>query len=333
MQRQLARYGQEVSRIATESDSTEDSLEYAERGLLQISHRTGTHRVEPFGVLAEEGYQEYLQRQEQPTSEAGIQTGFGKLDRLLVELAPGSLTLIAARPSMGKTSLALNMATQIAEIGQKNVMVFSLEMTADQLRDRIIASYVGTSVWKMKKGELTEGEIKQWKEQLPRFNAFQLFLDDDPDHTIANIRSKARRHQLEHGLDILFVDYVGLVDVPDKVAGENRTREVTYISKSLKNLARELDVPIVALSQLSRALENRPDKRPVLSDLRDSGALEQDSDAVLMLFRKGYYEEDCDEPQITDVYLRKNRNGPTGQVELYFDPERMRFSELDREHS
>jgi replicative DNA helicase len=154
-----------------------------------------------------------------------------------------------------------------------------------------------------------------------------LYIDDDPDTTISNLRSKARRQQMEHGLDLLVIDYLQLIETTDRASGENRTQQVSHISRSLKNLGRELCVPIIALSQLSRAAEQRNPPIPILSDLRDSGTIEQDADIVLMLYRQGMYDEDCENPDETDVYVRKNRNGPTGRATLMFDKAKMSFSD------
>jgi replicative DNA helicase len=206
-------------------------------------------------------------------------------------------------------------------------------MTKQELMDRVIAGLLGIETWKLKKGELTEEDFGRLGTLFDGLKEHPLFIDDDPDTTISNIRSKARRHQMEHGLDLLIIDYLQLIEVTDRAAGENRTQQVSAISRSLKNLARELHAPVVALSQLSRSAEQRSPPIPVLSDLRESGSIEQDADAVLMLYREDAYNEDCSDPGVTDIYVRKNRSGPTGRVSLFFDKERMSFRDMPRKGS
>jgi replicative DNA helicase len=247
-------------------------------------------------------------------------------------LDAGAFVVIAARPSMGKTSLALNIAQSAAEQG-KNVAFFSLEMTKQSLMDRIISGILGVETWKLKKGELTEDEFRKLGPLFDGLKKHPLYIDDDADTTIGNLRSKARRQQLEHGLDLLVIDYLQLIEVTDRAASENRTQQVTHISQSLKNLARELQCPVIALSQLSRSVEQRSPAIPILSDVRESGSIEQDADIVLMLYREDAYNEDCDSPGVTDVFVRKNRNGPTGRVSLFFQAERMTFTSLAKDRS
>ena len=252
------------------------------------------------------------------------------MDQLLTGLQPGSLTVVAGRPSHGKSSFALDMARHAAARLGKNVAVFSLEMTKQEIMDRIIAGFLNVETWRLKKGELTDADFRRLGTLFDQMKNHPIWIDDDPDTAIGNLRSKARRQQMEHGLDLLVIDYLQLIEVTDRAAGENRTQQVSHISRSLKNLARELGAPVIALSQLSRSVEQRNPPLPILSDLRDSGGIEQDSDTVLMLYREGVYNEDCADPNLTDVYVRKNRNGPTGRVSLRFNPERMTFEDVAR---
>jgi replicative DNA helicase len=182
--------------------------------------------------------------------------------------------------------------------------------------------------WRLKKGQLSEADFQRMGTLFDQLKEHPLYIDDDPDTTISNLRSKARRQQMEHGLDLLVIDYLQLIEVTDRAAGENRTQQVSHISRSLKNLARELGAPIIALSQLSRSVEQRNPPIPILSDLRDSGGIEQDADIVLMLYREELYNEDCAEPHTADVFVRKNRNGPTGRLQLHFDKTRMSFQDV-----
>jgi replicative DNA helicase len=199
-------------------------------------------------------------------------------------------------------------------------------MSKQEIMDRVIAGYLGVQTWKLKKGELTQQDFDRMGTLFDQLKHHPIYIDDDADTTLQNLRSKARRLQMEHGLDLLIIDYLQLIEVTDKAAGENRTQQVSHISRQLKNLARELQAPIIALSQLSRTVEQRNPPIPVLSDLRESGSIEQDADSVLMLYRQSMYDEDCENPAVTDVYLRKNRHGPTGRAELHFNAAKMSFA-------
>lgn len=311
-----------------------DALERAERALLQLARHTTDRKPQHIADIGEESYRRYAELQAAKDKEAlfGLRTGFRDLDRMLTGLQPGHLMIVAARPGMGKTSFALELARQVASKQRKNVAVFSLEMTKQELMDRIIAGFLGVEAWKLKKGELTQDDFTRLGELFDGLRDHPLFIDDDSDTTISNLRSKARRQQMEQGLDLLIIDYLQLIEVTDRVASnENRTQQVSYISRSLKNLARELSCPIIALSQLSRSVEQRNPPIPILSDLRESGSIEQDADTVLMLYRDDAYNEDSAEPGTTDCYIRKNRNGPTGRVGLHFDHARMSFTDAPQQ--
>lgn len=309
-----------------------EALERAEQKLLQLARHTTDRKPQHIAEIGEESYERYaaLHQAEEKEALFGLRTGFRDLDRMLTGLQAGHLMIVAARPGMGKTSFALDLARQVAATQRKNVAVFSLEMTKQELMDRIIAGFLSVDAWKLKKGELTEQDFAKLGTLFDGLKAHPLYIDDDPDTTISNLRSKARRQQMEHGLDLLIIDYLQLIEVTDRVAsGENRTQQVSYISRSLKNLARELQCPIIALSQLSRSVEQRNPPIPILSDLRESGSIEQDADTVLMLYRDDAYNEDSAEPGMTDIYLRKNRNGPTGRVSVRFDHARMSFTDVE----
>jgi len=309
-----------------------EALERAEQKLLALGRHVSESKTQHIADIGTQSYERYtrLQAAEDKTALFGLTTGFRDLDQVLTGLPAGSLTVIAARPSVGKSSLALDIARNVAAKQGKNVAVFSLEMTKQEIMDRMIASFLGVDAWKLKKGQLTQQDFERMGALFDELRNHPLYIDDDPDTTIANLRSKARRQQMEHGLDLLVIDYLQLIEVTDRAAGENRTQQVSHISRSLKNLARELGAPIIALSQLSRSTEQRTPPIPILSDLRDSGGIEQDSDVVLMLYREALYNEDCAEPNVTDVYVRKNRNGPTGRVGLHFDKQQMSFRDLRR---
>lgn len=330
VQRAVAAAGFAISKAASSEQLTgNEALEQAERAILAISRQSSGSKPQHVGEIGTEAYERYVRLRESGGETTNVKTGFRDLDRM-IDLEPEALVIIAARPSLGKTSLALTIASQAAASQGKNVAIFSFEMSKQSLMDRIVAGLLGVETWKLKKGKLTDDEFRELGKQFDGLKKHPLFIDDDPDVTIANLRSKARRQQLEHGLDLLIVDYLQLMEAPSRMSGENRTQQVSYISRQLKNLARELECPIIALSQLSRSVEQRSPAIPILSDLRESGSIEQDADVVLMLYREDAYNEDCDNPGVTDVYVRKNRNGATGRVNLFFDAKRMTFCTLER---
>lgn len=330
LRRRLIKVGEAIQAIAFDANEKTPStelLESAEQRLLALSHQSTDAKPKQLADIAPERYERYtaLYEADDPTEHFGIRTGFVDIDQLITGLQPGHLLVLAARPSMGKTALALDVARNVASEG-RIVTIFSLEMTQAELADRIFSTLLSIETWRLKRGSLSEEEYKQMGTVFDSLKDHRIFIDDDPDTTLANLRSKARRQQMEHGLDLLIIDYLQLIEVTDRAAGENQTQRISYISRNLKNLARELHCPIIALSQLSRAVEQRTPPTPILSDLRDSGAIEQDADSVLMLYRQGYYDPDCEQPDLTDLYLRKNRQGPTGHVELRFDGKQMSFA-------
>lgn len=328
LHRRLADAGRGILTLAAdESISGMEAVERAEQKLLTLAPRGGRTAAQHIADLGAEAYERYaaLQQAEDKSSFFGLTTGFHQLDQMLTDLPPGSLTIVAARPSIGKSSFALDVARHVAGTMGKTAVLFSLEMTKREIMDRVIAGYLGVEAWKLKKGSLSDDDFARMGRLFDTLRQHPIYIDDDPDTTLGNLRSKARRHQAEHGLDLLIIDYLQLIEVTDRAAGENRTQQVSHISRSLKNLARELNAPIIALSQLSRATEQRNPPIPILSDLRESGSIEQDSDVVLMLYREEVYNEDCANAGVTDVFVRKNRHGPTGRVSLRFDKERMSF--------
>jgi replicative DNA helicase len=333
LHRQLLAAGAGISALAHDEQLTAfEALEQAEQQLLAIGRHAKDSKPQHIADVGAESYDRYLQLHEAENKSAffGLTTGFRDLDQMLTGLPPGCLVTIAARPSVGKSSFALDIARNAAAVQGKNVALFSLEMTKQEIMDRTIAGFLGVDAWRLKKGQLTPEDFSRMGALFDELKKHPLYLDDDPDTTISNLRSKARRQQMEHGLDLLVIDYLQLIEVTDRAAGENRTQQVSHISRSLKNLARELGAPVIALSQLSRSTEQRNPPIPILSDLRDSGGIEQDSDIVLMLYRQEMYNEDTDSPGETDVYIRKNRNGPTGRVSLFFDKTKMSFRDWHR---
>jgi replicative DNA helicase len=329
LRRRLAAMGETITAVAHDDAYTAtEAVEKAEQQLVSLARRGNQNLPQHIADVGSDSYERYTQLQAADDKSAlyGLRTGFRDVDQMLTGLQPGSLTIIAARPGMGKTSFALDIARQVAGGQQKNVAFFSLEMSKQEIMDRIVAGELGVEAWRLKKGQLSEEDFGRLGRLFDDLREHPIYLDDDADSTLANLRSKARRQQLQVGLDLLIIDYLQLIEVTDRVAaGENRTQQVSHISRSLKNLARELQCPIIALSQLSRSVETRSPPIPILSDLRESGSIEQDADTVLMLYREDAYNEDAVNPGTTDIFIRKNRSGPTGRVGLHFNHARMSF--------
>ncbi len=258
----------------------------------------------------------------------GVKTGFKSLDNHLAGLQKSDLIILAARPSMGKTALALDIARQAATLHNTPVGIFSLEMSAQQLVDRMLAAESRVDAWKLRTGNLTQDEeFTKIRDSLDKLSKAPIYIDDKPGNTVLGMRSTARRLKSEHGLGLIIVDYLQLM-TPSRNF-DSMVHQVTEISRSLKSLARELDVPVLALSQLSRAVEQRQG-RPRLSDLRDSGSIEQDADVVMFIHRDDKYNEDSDKPNIAEIMIEKHRNGPTGKIDLYFDDKKTTFLDIDK---
>jgi replicative DNA helicase len=331
--RSLIRAGQQITGLGFESAEFPVMLEQSHSALLAVAGAASETQAESLKTIAERRYEQIAEVHASGDTQAlrRVYSGFQNIDYYFNGFAPGSLTVIAARPSMGKTALATNIALNAAVKAKKHVLIFSLEMTKEEVIDRITASGIGVPTWKIEKGDITDEQVRQIGVVIDGFNDCPLYVDDDPDTKLSNLRAKAIRHQLEHGLDLLIVDYLQLIEIPHGMAArENRVQEISIISRGLKQLARELSIPLIALSQLNRAVENAPQCIPQLSHLRESGSIEQDAHNVLMLWREGYYNEDCSNPDLTTVFIRKNRHGPVGTAELVFHKELMRFSPLQR---
>lgn len=261
----------------------------------------------------------------------GVPTGFKNLDNVLAGLQPSDLVIVAGRPSVGKTAFTLNLAGNVAIKEQIPVAIFSLEMSKEQLVDRLLASEAGIDSWKLRTGNLDDNDFLKINHAYGTLAEAPLYIDDSSMINVLEMRTKCRRLQAEHGLGLIVIDYLQLMSGTNSGNQENRTQEVSLISRSLKGLARELHVPVIALSQLSRAVESRPDKRPQLSDLRESGSIEQDADVVMFLYRDEVYDENTERKGIMDVLVRKHRNGPIGQAELYFKAETQSLKSVEKQ--
>ncbi len=329
--RKLIRAGDTVMSMGySETEPLEDLLEKSEKALFNVSQTFLKDKfVHVRDVLAQTFEKiSNLHDPEAKQKYRGVPTGFADMDDLLSGLQPSDLIVMAARPSMGKTALALNLAQNAAKRGF-GVGVVSLEMSKEQLVERMFCSLLQVDSWKLRTGKLTDEDFARIGGVMDELNGMKIFIDDTSGSSIAELRAKARRLQMENGLDMLIIDYMQLMSMGSGM-GVNRVQEISEISRALKHLARELHIPILVLSQLSRAVESRPVKIPQLSDLRESGAIEQDADVVMMLYREDYYEEDSQRKGILDVYVKKHRNGPTGRIELMFKKEQMRFISIEK---
>ena len=318
----------------TSSDSIYDVLDSAEMKMLRIGNMRKTTEFQSIKDVAYREQANLEKLAEQGSDITGLATGFNDFDKLTAGLQPNQFIIIAARPAMGKTAFALNLATYAAMNNKKSVAVFNLEMSAEQLANRILQSLGQISGIKMRTGRLEHNDWKRLNEAISRISDTNLFLDDTPGITIGEIRSKCRRlANSEKGLGLVVIDYLQLITGPSKTIG-NRQQEVSEISRSLKTMALELGVPVIALAQLSRAVEQREDKRPIMSDLRESGSIEQDADIVSFLYRDVYYNQESrrdDNSSITEFIIGKNRSGPTTTIELLFRKDTSTFVNFKRE--
>lgn len=334
--RRIVKAGQEISGLGYDEDrAVAEILDEVEKTVFDISNTFIKDKFIHIRDVLDARYEKFAEMHESEDEDTfkGVPTGFKALDFKLSGLQPSDLLIIAARPSMGKTSFMLNIAQNVAIKQGKSVGIFSLEMSKEQLVDRMFASMLGVDSWKLQRGKLDDSDFQNLGPIMDELNKANIFIDDSVASTIPELRAKARRLQMEYGLDILMVDYLQLMSTGNQSYAGNRVQEISEISRSLKQMGRELRIPIIALSQLSRAVESRPGNIPQLSDLRESGAIEQDADIVVMMYREDYYEEDSDRPGVTDFYIRKHRNGPIGRVELMFKKEQMRFYDIDKVHS
>lgn len=325
--RDLIVVAQDISALGyAESEKIDVILDHAEQSLLGIGHKSLKQNFVALRSMLTDTFDRIDHLHRNRGQLRGVPTGFHELDFLLGGLQKSDLVILAARPSMGKTSFALNLALNAATKHKIGVAIFSLEMSRDQLADRLLSSTSGVDAWKLRTGNLYEDDFAKIGEAMAVLDEAPVYIDDSANITVMEMRAKARRLKSEHGLGLIVIDYLQLMGGNS----ENRVQEISEISRSLKGLARELDVPVIALSQLNRALEMRPDKRPQLSDLRESGSIEQDADVVVFIYREEYYDKDTDRKNIAEILVRKHRNGPIGSVDLFFIGGQMKFVDLEK---
>ena len=302
-------------------------LNKAEQMVLDVSGQTQSESsFAPISEIVLSNLDKLNALQQHDGAITGVPTGFKDVDHVFNGLQKSDLILVAARPAMGKTAFTLNIAQNVTMLYDKTVAFFSLEMGKEQLVGRILSSVAGVSSEKLRRANMDPTDWEKVIAAADRMSKSKLFIDDTPGLTVQDMRSKLRRLKVEHGLDLVVVDYIQLMQGRNSGKGsENRQQEVSEISRNLKLIAREFNVPLIALSQLSRSVESRPDKRPVLSDLRESGSLEQDADIVIFLYRDKYYDENSEMGDKAEVLIRKHRNGAVGSVKLLFIGELTRF--------
>ena len=328
--RKMIRANEEIAgNCYAESEDMESLLDKAEKRIFEISQRRNANNFVPIREIVLNAMDKIEQASRIKGNVTGLSTGFTDLDNRTAGLQPADFILIAARPSMGKTALVLNIADYLTMRENRCVGIFSLEMSKEQLVNRLLAMQSHVEAQKIRTGDMTESEWAEVVESAGNIGESRLIIDDTPAITVAELRSKCRKYKLEFGLEIIIIDYLQLMSGSGR-SGDSRQQEISDISRSLKALARELNVPVVALSQLSRAVESRPNHRPMLSDLRESGAIEQDADLVMFIYRDDYYNEDSDKKGIAEIIIAKQRNGPIGTVELSWQPSLTRFANLAR---
>ena len=331
VRRNMLEAANRIAKLAYEQETSLDNvMDEAEKAVFGVSERRMTRDLQPIQETLSEYYDRTSDLAARPDEIHGVPTGFLDLDKLLSGLQPSDLIIVAGRPGMGKTGLALSIAKNAAQTHKKHVAVFSLEMSNEQLVQRLIAQETGIDSQRLRTGKLDESEWPLFTHAIEVLSDTRIFLDDTPAITPLQLRTKCRRLHLEFRLDLIIVDYLQLMSGDQR--NDNRVQEVSYISRHLKVLARELNVPVLAAAQLSRAVEQRSDKRPVLSDLRESGSLEQDADIVMFIYRPEVYEEDPAKENLAEIMVAKHRNGPVGSVQLIFRKNLAKFENAATRH-
>src|SRR5258706_489387 len=317
IRRKMITAANKIASLAYNEENIVDTvMNEAEKAVFNVSERRLKHDLQPISSVLSDYYDRIDDLAKRPEDFHGVPTGFIDLDRMLSGLQPSDLLIIAGRPGQGKTGFLLSVAKNAALTHKKKVAIFSLEMSNEQVVQRLIAQETGIDSQRLRTGKLTEQEWPLFTHSIEVFSDTKIFLDDTPAITPMQLRTKCRRLHMEYGLDLIIVDYLQLM--AGDTRNDNRVQEVSYISRNLKILARELNVPVLTAAQLSRAVEQRQDKRPVLSDLRESGSLEQDADIVMFIYRADQYEKDSDKHNVAEIIIAKHRNGPVGNVELIF---------------
>jgi len=327
--RRLIRLNEEIANTCyVGKENLEFILEDTEKRIFQLVQRRNTEDFTPIRQVVMNAMDKVEAAARNKGSVTGVPTGFLDLDYRTAGMQPSDLILIAARPSMGKTAFVLNIAQHVAFKQNKSVAIFSLEMSKEQLVNRMFALEANIDAQNLRTGQLNDEEWEKLIESAGVIGRSNLYIDDTPGISVAELRSKCRKLKLEKGLDMVIIDYLQLMSGSGR--SESRQQEISDISRSLKGIARELSVPVLALSQLSRAVEQRPDHRPMMSDLRESGAIEQDADVVMFIYRDDYYNHETEKKDIAEIIIAKQRNGPIGTIELAWLPKYTKFANLSK---
>lgn len=335
LRRRLIKASQDITSLGfDEAKSLQELIEEAEAKLFEVSKKHVKQDITSLEDILSESFDRLDELHKDKGKIRGVPTGFKDLDGILAGLQRSDLFILAARPSMGKTALALNLAHNVATKAGEAVLLFSLEMSKEQLVDRMLAMESGVDAWALRTGNLSDQDFEKIGQAMGTLSEAQIYIDDTPGITVSDLRTKARREMHQHPLGLIIVDYLQLMSGGSRFGGDgNRVQEISEISRGLKGIARELNVPLIALSQLSRSVESRTPQIPQLSDLRESGSIEQDADVVAFIYREDYYNKESERQNITDILIKKHRNGPTGGVELFFEKEKQRFRSLDTKHT
>ena len=332
MLRKLIKLNDEISNTCyAGKESLEAILETTEKSMFQLLQQRNTGEYVPIRQVVLNALDKIEKASKSKGTVTGIPTGFIDLDYKLSGLQPSDLILVAARPSMGKTAFVLNIAQYVAFKKDRATAIFSLEMSKEQLVNRLFSLESQVDAQALRTGNMKDSDWEKLIEGAGIIGKSKLIIDDTPGISVSELRSKCRKYKLEHGLDLIIIDYLQLMTGSVGKRSESRQQEISEISRSLKGLARELNVPVIALSQLSRAVESRPDKRPMLSDLRESGAIEQDADVVMFIYRDEYYNKDSEYKKQAEIIIAKQRHGPVGTVHLAWLGEYTKFANLSRQ--
>jgi replicative DNA helicase len=332
VRRRLIKASGEISELGyDEQTTTQELLQQAEAELFSVSDQSLKQDLTSLESILTDSFDRLEELHRNKGALRGVRTGYRDLDNMTAGLQRSDLIILAARPAMGKTTLVTNLAYNVATIAKQPVLFFSLEMSKEQLVDRMLADASGVDSWNIRTGNLSDDDFGKLSEAMGEMAEAPIFIDDTPGLSVLEMRTKARRAAHDQPLGLIIIDYLQLMQGSGRNDG-NRVQEVSEISRGLKLIARELNVPVIALSQLSRTVESRSPQIPQLADLRESGSIEQDADIVMFIYREAYYNPETERENVTDLIIAKHRNGPVGKVELYFHPERLRFMSLDRQH-
>jgi replicative DNA helicase len=334
LRRRLIKASQNIAQLGFDETKVLQSLiEEAETNIFNVSQQHIKQNVVSLETILAESFDRLDDLHKDKNKLRGIPTGFKDLDNILAGLQKSDLFILAARPSMGKTAFALSLAHNVAVQSQEAVLLFSLEMSKEQLVDRLLSTESGVDAWNLRTGNLSDSDFEKIGRAMGTLSEAPIYIDDTPGITVSDLRTRARREAHLRPIGLIIVDYLQLMSGSRSFGDGNRVQEISEISRGLKGIARELNVPVIALSQLSRSVESRTPQIPQLADLRESGSIEQDADVVAFLYREDYYNPETERRSIIDIFIKKHRNGPTGEVELFFDRQKQRFRSIDSKHS